>query len=359
MSNCAIRIHATNVVGLGAATLVSSLLPAFEELSWLDTATFFLPSRGRLASYVPKDSRVVVHRTRRVLPNAFSRVYECLHPGTKFVGEGGLLVLGDIPLRGYAQQVVLLNQSNLLVDHATTSFGSLKYRVAKKIFAMNLKYVRTFVVQSDAMKSALERCFPETEGRIKVLAQPAPEWFRPRVRAQHSISDRGLRLFYPAASYPHKNHKLLMQVPAQESASWPVERIELTIADTENPNSSIPWIRCVGLLDHQACLSAYERADALLFLSLTESYGFPLVEAMTAGLPVVCPDLPYARVLCRDQAVYFDPTDVNSLRSAIWDLHARLKSGWSPDWTECLHGIPKNWHEVAEMLFEIVNEAPL
>ena len=36
--------------------------------------------------------------------------------------------------------------------------------------------------------------------------------------------------------------------------------------------------------------------DALLFLSTDESYGFPLIEAMFVGLPIICPDLPYARV---------------------------------------------------------------
>ena len=50
-------------------------------------------------------------------------------------------------------------------------------------------------------------------------------------------------------------------------------------------------------------------ADALLFLS-EKDFGFPLIEAMYLGLPIVCPDLPFARALWND-AIYFDPNDIS------------------------------------------------
>jgi glycosyltransferase involved in cell wall biosynthesis len=34
--------------------------------------------------------------------------------------------------------------------------------------------------------------------------------------------------------------------------------------------------------------------------------GYPLVEAMTIGKPVLAIDLPYARAVCKDAALYFD-----------------------------------------------------
>ena len=100
-------------------------------------------------------------------------------------------------------------------------------------------------------------------------------------------------------------------------------------------------------------IHAYQKVDGLLFLSTDESYGFPLVEAMFVGLPIVCPDLPYARTLCSDGAIYFDPYSIDSLRQAIDDLSARLAAGWWPDWKEQLASIPKDWDTVAEAMTDV------
>ena len=100
-------------------------------------------------------------------------------------------------------------------------------------------------------------------------------------------------------------------------------------------------------------IQAYSYMDALLFLSRDESYGFPLVEAMFVGLPIICPDLPYARILCGEQAIYFDPNDVASLKEAIETLKLQLDAGWWPDWTKQLTVIPASWDEVADDMLRV------
>jgi glycosyltransferase involved in cell wall biosynthesis len=64
-------------------------------------------------------------------------------------------------------------------------------------------------------------------------------------------------------------------------------------------------------------LDLYRAADACLFLSTCESFGHPLVEAMALGKPVVCSDLPFARELCGDDAIYVDLDRPESLVD-IW-----------------------------------------
>lgn len=73
------------------------------------------------------------------------------------------------------------------------------------------------------------------------------------------------------------------------------------------------------------------------------------------GMPIVCPDLPYARAICGDNAVYFDPHDAKSLERGVVELFRRASSGWSPDWSSQLALLPKNWPEVARTLFAIAN----
>jgi glycosyltransferase involved in cell wall biosynthesis len=160
-----------------------------------------------------------------------------------------------------------------------------------------------------------------------------------------------LRLFYPAAYYPHKNHRLLSEI--NDSKTWPVSELVLTIPDNLNPNPAIPWIRCIDRLEPAGVLSEYRNTDALLFLSFSESFGFPLIEAMWIGLPIICPDLPYARTLCGEHAIYFDPHKVGSLHAAIAELTKRRSSGWWPDWSAKLDKIPKDWQKVADAMVQL------
>src|SRR5271168_1630454 len=91
-----IRIHATNIIGIGTIQLVRSLLPAMEHLDDYRVGTVYLPDRGPLAAYQPVRQSTALVRRRRYLPKAISRILECTLFARRFEGQGGLLVLGDI-----------------------------------------------------------------------------------------------------------------------------------------------------------------------------------------------------------------------------------------------------------------------
>ncbi len=346
-----VRLHLTNIAGVGAVQLLQSLLPSFERLPAYQLDEIYLPSRGELSSYkaTHQDTKLVYYK--RYLPNSISRLLECTLFASQFDGTTPLLVLGDMPLRSKAKQTVFV-QTTLLTRGATTNryVGAIKYWIARWLFRLNLGYVSNFIVQTAAMKAALIDTYPEIKGRVHVITPPAPSWLLESQlkRTQRNIrADLGLRLFYPAAVYPHKNHRLLHEIQANQTNRWSVSELLLTIPENLNPNPALSWIHCVDRLAPEAVITAYKDADALLFLSLSESFGFPLVEAMWIGLPIICPDLPYARTRCGNQAIYFNPEDVNSLSVAMVDLSTRLAAGWWPDWSEQLKVIPRNWNEVA------------
>ena len=76
---------------------------------------------------------------------------------------------------------------------------------------------------------------------------------------------------------------------------------------------------------------------------------------MWIGLPIICPDLPYARALCGEHAIYFDPNDAASLKSAVVALIKRRDSGWWPDWSTNLEKIPRDWDEVADAMLRLAS----
>jgi glycosyltransferase involved in cell wall biosynthesis len=353
----AVRLHLTNVAGAGATQLLQSLLPALELCSHFTITEIYIPDRGVLAKYLPRNASIHVARYRRWLPNALSRFLECTLFGRQFDGEEPLLVLGDLPLRCNTPQTVFVQTSHLLrPTKFRWSIESIKLAISRMVFRFNMHYARSFIVQTKLMKDALISSYPALSSKVHVISQPVPAWLLEkklnRTRRKVSTED-GLNLIYPAENYPHKNHKLLSAITSVNADTWPVHRLTITVGNDLNPAPTVPWINCVGFLSAQQMIQAYSHMDALLFLSRDESYGFPLVEAMFVGLPILCPDLPYARILCGEQAIYFDPNHVVSLKSAIKTLKLRLDGGWWPDWKEQLTTIPVSWDEVADDMLRV------
>ena len=56
-------------------------------------------------------------------------------------------------------------------------------------------------------------------------------------------------------------------------------------------------------------VQAYQRADALIFPSRIEGFGFPVLEAMAAGCPVVCTNVTSLPEVGGEAALYFAPDD--------------------------------------------------
>jgi glycosyltransferase involved in cell wall biosynthesis len=78
-----------------------------------------------------------------------------------------------------------------------------------------------------------------------------------------------------------------------------------------------PQIVATGYLE-KADIRALMAASALLALpSLEEGFGLPVVEAMAAGLPVVCSSGSALAEVAGDAAILVDPHDVNGLAHAV------------------------------------------
>lgn len=352
-----ISIHLTNVTGTGATQLLESLLPALFSCYKVHISKIFLPATGSLSHYSPVPRSTISNKYKRYLPRVVSRFLECTILSYKFDEKYPILVLGDLPLRVSIRQILFVQTPHLIApDFFAWHPNALKYAIARIIFRLNLNRVSAFIVQTEVMKVGLVDSYPSLRNKVHIVRHPVPRWLleiKPGEYIHKPLDNRGLRLFYPAAQYPHKNHNLLAKIEISKLNIWPVESLILTVDTTRNPAIQVPWLNCVGTLSSAAMIEAYGRADGLLFLSKQESLGFPLLEAMYLGMPIVCPDLAYARLICGEQAIYFDPDSIETLQAAITVLKERLLSNWLPDWSVQLREIPKNWDEVASKVIDI------
>lgn len=72
-----------------------------------------------------------------------------------------------------------------------------------------------------------------------------------------------------------------------------------------------------GYLSSQEIVSAYKNAEALVFPSLYEGFGYPLIEAMKYKTPVICSNIEVFKEIAADAAIYFDPYDIVDISEKI------------------------------------------
>ena len=350
-------IHSTNVTGLGACQVVTSFIDAACKLNLLDRSIVFLPDEGLLLNYLPSQGKV--YRYKRFLPNGISRIIEIFFGKYLFPEQPVTIVLGDIPLRGIKNQVVLVHQPNLIYPRVNPLSGkSLKFSFLRSMFKSNLKYATRIIVQTDVMKNELLLSYPELVEKIEVVSQPIPSWFNySNNTKQVKKPNQTLKLFYPAAGYNHKNHLFLKDFNdylIQNRIEFPNIEVWLTLTAEEFvPFEKLSFVKNLGRLDHDQVMNAYKRCDSLLFLSLAESYGLPLIESLSISLPILTIDLPYARWMCENSVYYFRPNSFNSFLEKLDELNQDLCNSVNPNYKDALYKFPKSWEEVVKIFFEV------
>lgn len=198
-------------------------------------------------------------------------------------------------------------------------------RIRCRIFRSCLRHADRVIVQTGAMRERTERIL----GAKDVLVLPNPP-AHPQEEAREFSLPVGLKLLYPAFYYPHKNLEILEPVAERIRKTGCNWRILVTLdPSVRGAAAFLGRIQAKGLSEVVINLgpvtgrhmpSLYRQVNALVFPSLLETYGLPYVEAMEQGLPIVTSDLDFARSVCGDSALYFDPHDPNDVFRAVEDL---------------------------------------
>lgn len=126
-------------------------------------------------------------------------------------------------------------------------------------------------------------------------------------------------LLYPARRWPHKNHARLLEGFARLRRDDPELRLVLTGGGHEGA-SPADGVVVRGHVAADELVSLYRRAAAVVFPSLYEGFGLPVVEAMACGCPVAASRAGALQEVCGDAARLFEPRDVDELVRATREV---------------------------------------
>jgi len=134
--------------------------------------------------------------------------------------------------------------------------------------------------------------------------------------------EKGKYLLYPANFWKHKNHEILLVAFDLARKQGLPDDIKLvcTGASGQHRDCLIRAADAIGLAKH-VIMPGYLPTDelsilmhnshALIFPSLYEGFGLPVIEAMAAGIPVACSNVTSLPEIAGEAALLFDHEYLN------------------------------------------------
>ena len=251
-----------------------------------------------------------------------------------------LSLLNFGPIRSPVPQVVLERNPVYFCPfylEALRGMRALNLAATRALAHAVMRGAHRIVTPSAAMREMIRARYPDLPPeRFRVIPHGFAEaTFRggaalPDAAAAQMARSQGARLLYVSHAASYKGIEILLEADCvlRDAHAFPATTW-LTIARQDWPEGFPRYVRFIaqhrleaqvrllGRIPHPAVHRVYEAAEIFVYPSLCESFGFPLVEAMASGLPVVAADLPLHREMCRDAAVYYPPRDPTALAREI------------------------------------------
>ena len=318
-------IHAVNVHQGGGRGLLLALLQTMDNAI---PCVCLLDSRMPLEQKIEQWPNLTV---RRISPTIASRLQAEFWLRKHVKPGDGVLCFGNLPpLFRLPAHVRVYVQNRYLVDGVSLNGNGWWTRVR---LAIERKWLRAFARNADGFDVQTESMERLLKGAIKV---PLPVAVRPFVPAAASFAPRipepvcrnlgRAKFLYVASGELHKNHERLVAawILLAYGGLYPELILTFDCDKFRLLNNSVDravsryglCVRNLGVVDAASVAALYATSTALIYPSLLESFGLPLLEAQAAGLPVVAAELDYVRDLI-DPVESFDPLSSVSIAHAV------------------------------------------
>jgi glycosyltransferase involved in cell wall biosynthesis len=203
-------------------------------------------------------------------------------------------------------------------------------RQIRKTAELSLRKTEKIVCISRFTRNELLNHYPEYEEKTTVIYEPPDIDVGPVEVAEEERKIEKEFSFpffiYPAVDWPHKNHAFLIKntklikekigpefrillMGPRRRGNWLRQEIEKNYGG-EN-------IKDLGSISRPRLLAFYKKSRALLFPSLYEGFGLPLVEAMAMGTPIIASNCASIPEVVDNSAILIPPNCSEALIEAV------------------------------------------
>ena len=174
---------------------------------------------------------------------------------------------------------------------------------------------------SEATKQDVVQQYGFRAELVRVVHLDAGSAFRAKTEDQSPASPP--YLLYVGGRAHYKNPQLLLSTYARWNRR---QDVRLVFAGPPVTNQERRLVESLGIShqvdfvsnpDDQLLGSLYQNAQAMIYPSLYEGFGIPLVEAMRSGCPIVASRIPSSLEVAEDAAIYFETREGESLLRSL------------------------------------------
>ena len=227
------------------------------------------------------------------------------------------------------------------------------------------------MVDSQFTRSEVLRLFPDVSGSKVSVIYPGVPRFEARANSSEVTRRHGLptRFVLSVGTLePRKNVDSLVQAFARPELAH--ESLVLVGREGWGPGlegrlRSDPALArrifTTGQISDAELAALYREAAAFAYVSLYEGFGFPLLEALSAGLPAVASDIPVFKEITRGAVLYVDANSPEGIARGIRrvldssDLREHLRKAGEEvartyTWRSCADGVISVYREISARL---------
>ena len=219
------------------------------------------------------------------------------------------------------KHIVTIHDASSLVG---PQWFSKKFKSFYKIFLPVLgKRALKVITNSNFSKSELIKYGVASQDKIRVI----PGGVSPRFQSSNENSKnkiiKGPYVLSMGFGNPRKNISMLIQAWGEipQKAKGGRKLVILGKSDKvfskENLKQFPHDVLLFGYAREESLPILYAGADAFVYPSLYEGFGFPPLEAMASGIPVLVSRIGSLVEICKDAALYCDPSDYKDISNQI------------------------------------------
>ncbi|MCB4790974.1 MAG: glycosyltransferase family 4 protein [Elusimicrobia bacterium] len=238
----------------------------------------------------------------------------------------------DIFFSPYYKCPLLTKTPKIITIHDLTFFALKSHSehakfISKLWYRMHTGSASKIITVSNSSASDINNILSTPKDKIKVIYNTISSIFEHKneeevnkIKSKYGINKK--YLLYVGNSNPHKNLRNLMDA-CNELPEHTLNEHTLVLAGigkdfTLNNNK----IKCLPIyfVDESDLPALYSGAELFVFPSLYEGFGFPPLEAMACGCPVVSSNTSSLPEVLGDACIYFDPYNRSEITNVIYSV---------------------------------------
>lgn len=294
------------------------------------------------------------------LPKLFASFDVVFAPGGAFYSK-------KVPYVTMCQNMLVFEEKER--NRFPKSLTWLRYLMLEKIQTRSFRNATGIIYISKYAKEYVESKYPELKSKkATIIYHGISDDFRQKPKQQKSIEEYSKEnpfklLYVSIINYYKHQWNVVEAVKLLREKGYPIElelvgpiypslqpKMEGVLKGTEE------YITYKGKIPYEEIASSYKKADMFIFASTCENMPNILVEAMSAGLPILCSNFGPMPEILKDAGVYMDPTSVDSISANLEKILVNKENRQEIAQKAYTYSLEFSWKKTANETFDFIKE---